>query len=66
MLRITVRTMEDGSPGTSVGVSNLAVPDITPERTLDVPTTGTPDALVFTASPGYRSGCLTVSDRAGL
>ena len=50
--------------GTSVGVSNLAVPGITPERTLDVPTTGTPDALVFTASPGYRSGCLTVSDRA--
>ncbi|HST46251.1 alpha-(1-_3)-arabinofuranosyltransferase domain-containing protein [Jatrophihabitans sp.] len=61
-LRITVLSV---TPGTgSVGLATLTVPGLSPFRTLQVPTSGTPDLLVFATEAGGRPSCLTVAGRA--
>ncbi|MDQ2959149.1 MAG: alpha-(1-_3)-arabinofuranosyltransferase, partial [Actinomycetota bacterium] len=62
-IRLTVLAATSGT--SSVGIATLALPDLTPTRTLVVPTgTGTPDLLAFAVEPGGRPGCLTVAGRA--
>jgi arabinofuranan 3-O-arabinosyltransferase len=59
-VRLTVRAVEGGGPGTSFSIARLEIPGVTPQRTLAVPDIGTPDVIRFAASSGYRSSCLAV------
>jgi arabinofuranan 3-O-arabinosyltransferase len=53
------------TPGTaSVGLATLSIPGVSPFRTLQVPTSGTPDQLIFHTELGGRPSCLTVAGRA--
>lgn len=63
-LRLTVRAVEGGGPGGSIGIAALIIPGVQIERTMDVPDVGSPTVLRFAVAPGYRSDCLTVSGSA--
>ncbi|MGI8879032.1 MAG: alpha-(1-_3)-arabinofuranosyltransferase domain-containing protein [Jatrophihabitans sp.] len=61
-VKIVVRAVAGGGPGSSVGISELRLAGITPGRTLVVPapaTGTTADLLAFDAASGFRSSCLT-------
>ena len=58
-LRVGVLAVAGGGPGTSVGITELNVPGVSPGRTLQVPAPSGPVAeLTFAASSGFRSACL--------
>jgi arabinofuranan 3-O-arabinosyltransferase len=63
-LRVTVTRMLSGTPGTSVGISELSIPRIDATRTLTVPVIGSPGVLAFDTAAGYRAECLTVAGAA--
>lgn len=58
-LRITVLQMAAG--GSSVGLSQLSIPGVAAERTLQVPVIGSADVLAFDVADGRRAQCLTVT-----
>lgn len=59
-LRLTVRAIEGGGAGASVGIANLVIPGVHPQRTLDIFDVGSPAVLRFAIAPGYRADCLAV------
>jgi arabinofuranan 3-O-arabinosyltransferase len=56
-IRLTVAAMSGGGRGTAVALAGFAVAGVNPQRWLAVPAGGDPDALVFTAAIGQRTGC---------
>jgi arabinofuranan 3-O-arabinosyltransferase len=64
-IRLTVAAMSGGGRGTAVALDTFSVAGVSPQRWLAVPGSGDPDALVFTAAAGQRSGC-TAADSAGV
>jgi arabinofuranan 3-O-arabinosyltransferase len=57
-LRVTVTHVSDDSPGKSVGIAELTIPGVTPQRALRVPSAADPDMFAFTATPGHRGECI--------
>lgn len=60
-IRLTVRAVDGGGPGTSFSIAMLEIPGVEPERTLDVPDIGMPSLIRFAASTGHRAACLDVT-----
>lgn len=64
-IRLTVAAMSAGGRGTAVALATFSVARVNPQRWLTVPGSGNPDALVFTAAAGQRTGC-TEADSASV
>ncbi|MEO9237309.1 MAG: alpha-(1-_3)-arabinofuranosyltransferase family protein, partial [Jatrophihabitantaceae bacterium] len=62
-LRITVAAVASGGYGTTVGISELSIPGVQPARALSVPPAAAPGQLLFSATPGARSSCLSLHGR---
>jgi len=62
---ITLTVLDATAGTTSVGIATLAVPGLTPTRTVQVPTgRAAPDLIAFSDTAGMRSECLTIDGRA--
>ncbi|HEU5268580.1 MAG TPA: alpha-(1-_3)-arabinofuranosyltransferase family protein, partial [Jatrophihabitans sp.] len=64
-IRLTVAAMSGGGHGTAVAVATFAVAGVDPQRWLTVSGSGDPDALVFSAAPGRRTGCTAAGQASG-
>jgi arabinofuranan 3-O-arabinosyltransferase len=60
-LRVTIAEVADRSRGSSVAIADLAVPGVSPVRTLVVPSRRDSQMFAFDTASGFRSRCLQLA-----
>lgn len=62
-LRLTVDSVDSGSVGGGVGISEVEIPGLVPERPIEVPEAAARSSVVLGVAPGYRPECVYPVDR---
>jgi arabinofuranan 3-O-arabinosyltransferase len=62
-VRLTISAVVGGGYGIAASISEVHIPGVDPQRSLQIPGDWSASGFDFAASPGGRGNCLTVSDR---